>query len=104
MRLEVRVADLRSHSSKSNGADARIVAGRQRPIVQLGAEIARVDIRNDLARIPDRAQIAPDEVVERNALGPAISIVPFTGAPSVTSAMASATSSEAIGCRWAGER
>ena len=36
--------------------------------------------------------------------GPAISIVPFTGAPSAASAIASATSSDMMGWKRAGDR
>ena len=46
-----------------------MVAGRQRPIVQLRAVVARVNVGDDLASVPVRIQKRLCELVERPGLG-----------------------------------
>ena len=53
---------------KADDAKSRMVAGRKRSVVQLGSEIAGVDIGNDLARVLGRGQEFPAEFVEAQSL------------------------------------
>lgn len=85
-------------------ADARLAEGCERSIVKLGAEVARVGVGDDSARICLARRNRRTSSSSGTLSGPAISIVPLTGAPSVASATASATSSDMIGCNSAGDR
>lgn len=78
-------------------AKARIVARGKGPIVQHRAEIGCLSVCGHRACIPGCAQVSTHNIAKSDPLGPAISIVPLSGAASATSAMASATSSAAIG-------
>ena len=84
--------------------DAGAVAGGQGPVVQLRAEVAGMDVRKRPRGDPWwRAGSCRRARREGCAPDPATSIVPFTGAPTVTAANAATTSSEEIGCMRAGE-
>ena len=79
-------------------ADARVIAGDERPVVQLRAEIERMRIRR--APFADRWSSFRNRATSslmRTGSGPAISITLLIGGESATSAMMSATSSDAIG-------
>ena len=56
-----------------------------------------MDICDYLTGVLLGAQEPPDQFVETSRSGAAISTIPFTGAPSVTSASAAATSSDTMG-------
>ena len=73
-------------------------------IVQLYAEVACVDICDHLAWILGCAQESSDEFVETYPFGTGYLDRAVTGAPTVTSAIASATSSDTMGCTRAGDR
>src|SRR5215475_361938 len=49
-------------------ADARVLPGCERPIGEEAPEIARADVRHDLAPILRYPQEAPDQFVERDGL------------------------------------
>jgi hypothetical protein len=81
---------------------ARIGAGEERPLARVDAEIGRLRIGDDLARIVAPRQHATDQLVEAELLGPATSTVPLSGSPTDTRPPALATSSAAIGWMSAG--
>ena len=54
---------------EARGGDARVVARGEGPVVQLGAEVAGVHVRNHLAGIVVCAQDTPGELVEAERLG-----------------------------------
>ena len=54
---------------EADRAQARVLAGGQRLIVEHSAEVARVHVRHDLARVLSGPQEAPDQFVERHGLG-----------------------------------
>ena len=51
------------------GGDACVVAGGERPVVQLGAEVTGVSVGSHLSRVVARAQETPGELVEAEGLG-----------------------------------
>ena len=70
------------------------------PVVELRAEIAGMDVGDHPPPIAARRQEASDQLhPSASGSGPATSTIPFTGGPTASSAMAAATSSDAIGCR-----
>src|SRR5437764_8454216 len=83
-------------------AEAGVILGDEGVFARRDAEVARVRIGDDLARIVALLQYPTDELVEAELFGPAISTMPFTGGPTTTRASALATSSAAMGWMSAG--
>lgn len=68
-----------SATAASNNGEAGVGGGDKSAFVQLGAVVGRVGIGDDLAGVVALAQCVSDEFVEVELLGPAISMMPFTG-------------------------
>ena len=82
---------------ESDVAESRIAPRNQRAFRELGPEIPRVGIGDNLPWVVVRVEALPDQFVETELCGPPASTVPFTGTPTATLATAVATSSAAIG-------
>ena len=66
-------------------------------VIQLGAEVAGVNVGRHVARVVACVQGTPGEFVEAKRFGARHSTVSFSGAPTATPAKVPATSSAASG-------
>jgi hypothetical protein len=75
----------------------RLAGGNQGAIAELGAEVPRARVDDNLGRVVTREGVLPEQRIETELLGPATSTVPFSGAPTAIRPTVLATSSAAMG-------
>jgi len=78
-------------------AEPRVAGGNQRALAELGPEIPRVRVNDNLARVVARGKVLPDQVIEPELLGTGHFNRAIHRLPTATLATALATSSAAIG-------